>query len=78
MAEGVPTNNQGGRRSGPFRLSGGTFKANAAACHGHGEDKLPDSCNVKFVADNVNHNINTIDGHCTFHGMGIIMSITPL
>ena len=54
------------------------FEANAAACHGQEEDKLPDSCNVQFVADNVDHNINTIDGHGTFHGMGIIMSVTPL
>ena len=32
---------------------------------------------VQFVADNVDHNIGTIDGHNTFHGMGIIATITP-
>lgn len=32
---------------------------------------------VQFVADNVDHNTGTIDGRGTFHGMGIIASITP-
>ena len=40
---------------------------------------------TQWVADNVDHNIRTLDGHDTFHGMGIIsasaslsaMSITP-
>jgi hypothetical protein len=32
---------------------------------------------IQFVADNVDHNICTIDGHNTFHGMGIIASVTP-
>ncbi|KAF2898812.1 hypothetical protein ILUMI_07364 [Ignelater luminosus] len=27
----------------------------------------------RWIADNVDHNIATIDGHNTFHGMGIIM-----
>ena len=27
---------------------------------------------TQFVADNVDHNIRTVDGHETFHGMGII------
>ncbi|WAR17805.1 hypothetical protein MAR_032399 [Mya arenaria] len=30
-----------------------------------------------YVADNVDHNIRTIDGHGTFHGMGIIACVTP-
>ena len=30
-----------------------------------------------FVADNVDHNLNTIDGLKTFHGMGMIACITP-
>lgn len=29
------------------------------------------------MADNVDHNIRTIDGHGTFHGMGIIAAVTP-
>ncbi|KAH3852469.1 hypothetical protein DPMN_094979 [Dreissena polymorpha] len=31
---------------------------------------------VLFAADNVDHNIVTLDGKGTFHGMGIIASIT--
>ena len=30
-----------------------------------------------FVGDNVDHNILTIDGKGTFHGMGIIAILTP-
>ena len=34
---------------------------------------------VHFVADNVDHNIRTLDGLNTFHGMGIISaSILPV
>ena len=32
---------------------------------------------VQYVADNVDHNLRTIDGHNTFHGMGIIAMVTP-
>lgn len=32
---------------------------------------------VQFSADNVDHNLCTIDGNGTFHGMGIIASVTP-
>ncbi|VDI23197.1 Hypothetical predicted protein [Mytilus galloprovincialis] len=32
---------------------------------------------IQHVADNVDHNIRTLDGHGTFHGMGIIAGITP-
>ena len=32
---------------------------------------------VQFIGDNVDHNIGTIDGLNTFHGMGIIAAITP-
>ena len=30
-----------------------------------------------FAADNVDHNIVTLDGKGTFHGMGMIVAITP-
>lgn len=30
----------------------------------------------QWSADNVDHNVRTIDGHRTFHGMGIICSTT--
>lgn len=32
---------------------------------------------VQFVADNIDHNTGTIDGLNTFHGMGIIATVTP-
>ena len=32
---------------------------------------------ILLIADNVDHNIRTIDGLNTFHGMGIIAAVTP-
>ena len=32
---------------------------------------------IQFVADNVDHNIRTLDGLNTFHGMRIIAGLTP-
>ena len=32
---------------------------------------------VQYVADNVEHNVCTLDGQNTFHGMGIIAAVTP-
>ncbi len=32
---------------------------------------------IQYVADNVNHNVATIDGAGTFHGIGIIAAVTP-
>ena len=32
---------------------------------------------IQYIADNVDHNIRTLDGHGTFHGMGIIATCTP-
>ena len=32
---------------------------------------------IQFVADNVDHNIRTLNGLDTFHGMGIIAALTP-
>ena len=31
----------------------------------------------QFVADNVDHNLHTLDGRKTYHGMGIIVAVTP-
>ena len=36
-----------------------------------------DTSFIQYVADNVDHNICTLDGHGTFHGMGIIATCTP-
>ena len=33
---------------------------------------------IQFVADNVDHNTDTIDGKNTFHGMGMISSVNPI
>ena len=53
------------------------FERNAAVASGT-ELNIPDGdCLVQYVADNVDHNIRTIDGKNTFHGMGIIATITP-
>ena len=39
---------------------------------------IPDGdCLVKYVADNVDYTIRTIDGKNTFDGMGIIATVTP-
>lgn len=35
-----------------------------------------ESC-VQLIANNVDHNICTLDGNETFHGMGIVAGITP-
>ena len=32
---------------------------------------------MQYIADNVDHDIRTIDGRNTFHGMGIIAAVTP-
>ena len=33
--------------------------------------------NIQFSADNVDHNLRTIDRYDTFHGMGMIAMVTP-
>ena len=32
---------------------------------------------IQHMADNADHNVRTIDGFNTFHGMGIITTVTP-
>ena len=32
---------------------------------------------VQYVADNVDHNVRTLDGNDTFHGMDMIATVTP-
>ena len=41
---------------------------------------IPNFCandTIQYMADNVDHNVNTLDGLNTFHGMGMIVTITP-
>ena len=42
-----------------------------------GEDSDSTSTTLLFAADNVDHNIVTLDGKGTFHGMGMIAAFTP-
>lgn len=44
-----------------------------------GNDRIPDigASFTQFVADNTDHNVRTLDGNNTFHGMGIIAA-TPV
>ena len=53
------------------------YERNAAVAQGtdlpsHISDQF-----IQYVADNVDHNTRTLDGKGTFHGMGIIATITP-
>lgn len=53
------------------------FQSCAAVCK---RTYVPDTFGdglVQFSADNVDHNLITLDGSGTFHGMGITASITP-
>lgn len=53
------------------------FEKNAAFAQG---TTIPDFTSLGFVqyaADNVDHNIRTLDGSGAFHGMGIIATVTP-
>ena len=53
------------------------FERNASVCQGTDIPNLTPDQVVQYVADNVDHNIITIDGRNTFHGMGMIATITP-
>ena len=52
------------------------FERNAAQSHRTDIPNLMAEF-VQYVADNVDHNICTLDGHDTFHGMGMTAVITP-
>ncbi|KAJ8027175.1 hypothetical protein HOLleu_32241 [Holothuria leucospilota] len=51
--------------------------ANGAAPEMLGEETDASKTIVLFAGDNVDHNILTIDGKGTFHGMGMIAAISP-
>ena len=42
------------------------------------ESHITDNSVTTFVADNVDHKIATLDGHGTFHGMGVIAVTTNM
>ena len=53
------------------------FETSAAAAQGIDIPGYEDGNFIQYVADNVDHNVRTLDGSDTFHGMGIIAGVTP-
>ena len=53
------------------------FEANAAKQHAENQYTLPPGHFLQFIADNVDHNLRTLDGHNTFHGMGMMSGFSP-
>ena len=53
------------------------YERSAAASHGTDIPGYTPARFVQYTADNVDHNTRTLDGTGTFHGMGIIATITP-
>ncbi len=53
------------------------FERSAAYHQGTEIEGLDNDSFIQHIADNVDHNVRTIDGLNTFHGMGIIASVTP-
>jgi hypothetical protein len=51
--------------------------ADAIAPDIFGTDINPQDSMLLFAADNVDHNLITIDGKGTFHGMGMVAALTP-
>lgn len=49
----------------------------AAAAHDRTNTQFGNGTFVQYIADNVDHNLRTLDGHGTFHGMGMIAAVTP-
>ena len=53
------------------------FESNAAVSRGTDIPGIVQDHFIQYIANNVDHNIRTIDGHDTFHGIGIIAGVTP-
>jgi hypothetical protein len=53
------------------------FEKCAAVTHGVDIPDYEEDSFIQYIADNVDHNLRTLDGHGTFHGMGMIAKITP-
>ena len=51
------------------------FESSAASFKG--TDVLAAGQFGQYIADNVDHNVRTLDGHGTIHAMGIIKTVTP-
>lgn len=53
------------------------FEKNEAGTQGSNISNIPPGSYFQFVADNVDHNIRTLNGLNTFRGVGLIACITP-
>ena len=53
------------------------FESCSAQQHGVNLYDVGNESFLHYIGDNVDHNVNTLDGLNTFHGMGIIASVTP-
>ena len=53
------------------------FERNAAVvCGSQLDGQVGEDSFIKFSADNMDHNLCTLDGKDTFHGMGMIAAIS--
>ena len=53
------------------------FESSAAASCGLDIPNFTQNSFMQFAADNVDHNVRTLDGLNTFHGMGMLATVTP-
>jgi hypothetical protein len=53
------------------------FERSAATTQGTDIPGCTPETFIQYVADNVDHNVRSLDGQGTFHGMGIIATVTP-
>ena len=53
------------------------YERNAAVTQGIDIPGFTSEHTMQYIADNVDHNLATLDGTGTFHGMGIIAAVTP-
>ena len=54
------------------------FEKRAALGQGNGTSQQANDKVVHIIADNEDHDIGTLDGHGTFHGMGIVVAIIDI
>ena len=53
------------------------YETNSAIAQGTNFEQIPEGGCVQYIADNVDHNICTIDGLNTFHIMSMMATVTP-
>ncbi|KAK3101781.1 hypothetical protein FSP39_006288 [Pinctada imbricata] len=54
-----------------------TFELSASVAQDPDVHTLATDQSIQYVADNIDHNVRTLDGLGTFHGMGMLSGITP-